>query len=58
MISVILSKLFPDHGSLVAEAVLAIDVLEGRVPGYGHARSGSLGDSEKDDFDTTKVVEV
>lgn len=31
-----LSKLFPDHRSLIAEQVLAVDVLEGLVPGYEH----------------------
>lgn len=31
-----LSKLFPDRDSIVAEAVLAQDVLEGRAPGYEH----------------------
>ncbi|ORY88385.1 putative allantoate transporter [Leucosporidium creatinivorum] len=31
-----LSKFFPDHNSLVADAVLADDVLAGRVPGYEH----------------------
>ncbi|GAA5847046.1 hypothetical protein JCM9279_002667 [Rhodotorula babjevae] len=31
-----LSKLFPDRDSLITEAVLAEDVLEGRVPGYEH----------------------
>lgn len=30
------SQLFPDRASLIAEAVLAEDVLEGRVPGYEH----------------------
>ncbi|TNY20408.1 permease for cytosine/purines, uracil, thiamine, allantoin-domain-containing protein, partial [Rhodotorula diobovata] len=30
------SRLFPDRASLIAEAVLAEDVLEGRVPGYEH----------------------
>lgn len=32
----LLSKLFPDHKTLIAEAVLADDVLDGRVPGYEH----------------------
>ncbi|GAA6053603.1 hypothetical protein JCM3770_001548 [Rhodotorula araucariae] len=31
-----LSRLFPDRDSLIAEAVLAEDVFEGRVPGYEH----------------------
>jgi NCS1 family nucleobase:cation symporter-1 len=30
------TQLFPNRDSLIAEAVLAEDVLEGRVPGYEH----------------------
>lgn len=38
----LLSHLFPDHKTLIAEAVFADDVLDGRVPGYEHlARKGS-----------------
>ncbi|BGO89415.1 hypothetical protein NBRC10512v2_001369 [Rhodotorula toruloides] len=32
----LLSKLFPEHKTLIAEAVLADDVLDGRVTGYEH----------------------
>ncbi|GAA6058609.1 hypothetical protein JCM10212_004020 [Sporobolomyces blumeae] len=33
---VLFSRLFPDHDSLIAEAVHAHDVLDGLVPGYEH----------------------
>ncbi|BGP42631.1 hypothetical protein JCM10449v2_006643 [Rhodotorula kratochvilovae] len=52
-VHVTLSKLFPDRDSLIAEAVLAEDVLEGRVPGYEHLarpeyrQTGSLVPSEE-----------
>jgi len=35
-VHIALSKFFPDHNSLVADAVLADDVLAGLVPGYEH----------------------
>lgn len=69
-VHVALSKLFPDHNSLISEQVLAIDVLEGRVPQYAHlsaaarleGKAESFSGSDKkgaDDVDVTAVeVEV
>lgn len=44
---VLLSKLFPDHRSIIEEAVLAVDVLGGGVEGYA-SRPGSESDKEKE----------
>lgn len=51
--------LFPDHDSIVEQAVLAVDVLEGRVAGYEHATNAAHDSrDEKGEVDSTKVVEV
>lgn len=57
-----LSKVFPDHQSLISESVLAADVLEGRVPGYEHlsyaARHPETNSVDKEAEYATKVVEA
>lgn len=40
---VLFSRLFPDHNSLIAEAVDAHDVLDGLVPGYEHLSRKEVG---------------
>ncbi|GAA5936318.1 uncharacterized protein JCM15063_002779 [Sporobolomyces koalae] len=40
---VLFSKLFPDHDSLIAEAVNAHDVLDGLVPAYAHLAKKDVG---------------
>ncbi|KAM0746115.1 hypothetical protein T439DRAFT_330088 [Meredithblackwellia eburnea MCA 4105] len=57
-VHITLSKLFPDHNSLVAEQILAIDVLEGRVTGYDHAHAGSFDGEKKDEPHKVQVSEV
>ncbi|GAA5965440.1 hypothetical protein JCM3765_002382 [Sporobolomyces pararoseus] len=41
----LVSKLFPDHESLIAEAVYAADVLDGLVPAYEHLAKKDNGTS-------------
>ncbi|KAK4705501.1 hypothetical protein P7C70_g702, partial [Phenoliferia sp. Uapishka_3] len=51
-VHVLLSKMFPDRDSLIEHQILAVDVLEGRVPEYyhlsmeGRQREGSMPDTE------------
>jgi len=42
---VLVSKLFPDHDSLISEAVYAADVLDGLVPAYEHLSRKDIGTS-------------
>ncbi|GAA5952121.1 hypothetical protein JCM10213_006491 [Rhodosporidiobolus nylandii] len=57
-----LSKLFPDHRTLIEEAVLSDDVLAGRVPGYEKSsRNGAdtpSADEEEKKFADDGVVSV
>ena len=51
----LLSTLFPDHESLVAEQILAQDVLDGKVEAWAdwakqRESAASLGSAEKDEF--------
>lgn len=41
-----LSRMFPDHNSLIEEAVSAVDFLGGRIEGYA-SRTGSI-EAEKE----------
>lgn len=62
---ILLSKFFPDHDSIISEAILADDVLAGRVPGFEHIaeksrieqRMSNDSDDKVDSFEP-KVVEV
>lgn len=57
----LVSKLFPDHASLIAEAVYAADVLDGLVPAYEHlARkdNGSLNSEKKLDEAESDIIAV
>ncbi|KAK4701025.1 nucleobase:cation symporter-1, NCS1 family, partial [Phenoliferia sp. Uapishka_3] len=54
---ILLSKLFPDHNSLISESILAVDVLEGRVAGYQN-NSRSFEEGDKDYEQNVKVNEV
>jgi NCS1 family nucleobase:cation symporter-1 len=60
---VLVSKLFPDRDSLIAEAVDAYDVLDGLVPAYEHlarrdAGTRSLDSEKKLDEAETEIHQV
>ncbi|GAA6010248.1 hypothetical protein JCM11491_005409 [Sporobolomyces phaffii] len=59
---VTVSKLFPDHDSLIAEAVYAADVLDGLVPAYAHlsrdATTTSINSEKKLDEAESDIVTV
>ncbi|GAA5831919.1 hypothetical protein JCM3766R1_000156 [Sporobolomyces carnicolor] len=59
----LVSKLFPDHQSLIAEAVYAADVLDGLVPGYEHLSkkdiaTSSVNSEKKLDEAETDIIAV
>ncbi|GAA5973229.1 hypothetical protein JCM11641_006334 [Rhodosporidiobolus odoratus] len=51
-----LSKLFPDHTTLISEAVLADDVLAGRVPGFEHYATPHHNRKEKVGSELTPTI--
>lgn len=58
----LISKLFPDHDSLIAEAVYAADVLDGLVPAYAHLAkkdaTGSFSSEKKLDEAESEILTV